>query len=133
MAFNEVKECCKGHSTLAENIRQEPLQRLGKRHATRIMNDVYGKGIVRGQVENTNLRTYSKDNDVTSAESIKTCKTVSFFGSNYVDVNQRLNDRVLAERNSILAEVDMRSTEYRKVTFRDVAKLYGERPTYERV
>ena len=27
MAFNEVKRCCKGHSTLAENIRQEPLQR----------------------------------------------------------------------------------------------------------
>ena len=44
MAFNEVKECCKGHSTLAENIRQEPLQRQGKRHATRIMNDTYGKG-----------------------------------------------------------------------------------------
>ena len=43
MAFNEVKECFKGHSTLAENIRQEPLQHQGKRHATRIMNDAYGK------------------------------------------------------------------------------------------
>ena len=41
MAFNEVKECCEGHSTLAENIRQEPLQHQGKRHATRIMNDKY--------------------------------------------------------------------------------------------
>ena len=30
MAFNEVKECCKGHSPLAENIRQEPMQRQGK-------------------------------------------------------------------------------------------------------
>ena len=68
-----------------------------------------GKGIVRGQVENANLRTYSKDNDVTSAESIKTCKTVNFFGANYVDVIQRLNDRVMAERNTIVAEVDMRS------------------------
>ena len=61
MTLNEVKECCKGHSTLAENIRQEPLQCQGKRHATRIMNDAYGKGIVRGQVESTNQRTYSKD------------------------------------------------------------------------
>ena len=51
MAFNEFKECCKGHSTLAENICQEPLQRQGKRHVPRIMNDAYGKGIVRGQVE----------------------------------------------------------------------------------
>ena len=72
MASNEVKDCCKGHSTLAENIRQEPLQRQGKRHAIRTMNDASGKGIVRGQVENTNLFAYSKDNDVTSAEPIKT-------------------------------------------------------------
>ena len=78
MAFNEVKECCKGHSTLVENIRQQPLQRQGKRHATRIMSDAYGKGIVRGQVENTHLRAYSRDNDATSAESIKTCQNVSF-------------------------------------------------------
>ena len=65
MAFNEVRECCKGHSTFPQNIRQEPLQRQGKRHANRIMNNAYGKGIVRGQVEKTNLRTYSKENDVT--------------------------------------------------------------------
>ena len=70
VAFNEVNECCKGHSALAESIQHEPLQRQGKRHATRIMSDAYSKGIVRGQVENTHLRTYSKDNDVTSAESI---------------------------------------------------------------
>ena len=43
MAFNEVKECRKGHRTLAEHIRQEGLQRQGERHATRIMNDAYGK------------------------------------------------------------------------------------------
>ena len=86
-----------------------------------------------GQVENTNLRAYSKDNDVTSAESIKTCETTSFFGSSYVDVAQRLNDRVLAERNTILAEVDMRSKKYRKVTFRNAATLYGERPRDARV
>ena len=33
MAFNEVKEWCKGHSTWAESIRQEPVQRLEKGHA----------------------------------------------------------------------------------------------------
>ena len=66
---------------MADHIKQDPLQRQGKRHATRIMSDAYGKGIVRVQVENTNLRAYSKDKDVTSAESIKTCLTVSFFGA----------------------------------------------------
>ena len=97
------------------------------------MNDAYGKGSVRGEVENTNLRTYSKDHDHTSAESIKTCLTVNFFGANYVDVIQRLNDRVVAERNTILAEVDMRSQKHRKVSFRDVATLYGQRPRDDRV
>ena len=78
MAFNEVKECCKGHHALAERTRQEPLSRIGKRHAIRIMSDAYGKGIFRGQVENTNHRAYTKKTDVTAAESIKTCQTVIF-------------------------------------------------------
>ena len=60
MAFNEVKECCKGHHSLADKTRQEPISRIDKRHAIRIMSDAYGKGIVRGQVENTNLRAYTK-------------------------------------------------------------------------
>ena len=66
------------------------------------MNDAYGKGLVRGPTENTNLlRAYRKDNDFASAESIKAFETASFFGSNYVDVIQRLNDRVLVERRTI--------------------------------
>ena len=43
MAFNKCKECCKGHRQLAENLRNEPLNRIGKRHATRLMSDAYGK------------------------------------------------------------------------------------------
>ena len=52
MAFNEVKECCKGHTTLASNIARESINKQGKRQAIRSINDLYGKGIVRGQVEN---------------------------------------------------------------------------------
>ena len=66
-AFNEVQECCKGHSTLAEHIRQEPLQRQATRHATRIMSDAYGKVILRAQVENLNIRAYTRDSDVSAA------------------------------------------------------------------
>ena len=39
----------------------------------------------------------------------------------------------MADRNTILAEVDMRSKKHRKVSFRDVAALYRERPRDERV
>ena len=112
MAFNGVKECCKGCSILAEHIRQEPLQRQGTRHATRMMCDAYGKGIVRGQVENANVRAYSRTHDVTAAESIKTCLTEHCFDQNDVDMVQRLNDthdKHVADRSSLFAEVDLRS------------------------
>ena len=109
MAFNEVKECCKGHQTLGEKMRNEPLSRIGKRHATRIMSDAYGKGIVRAQVENTNLRAFAKDHDVTAAESVKTCKTVALFGANYVDTVQTLNDKYVSDKSTVFATVDMRS------------------------
>ena len=49
MAFNECKECCKDHRKLGEKLGNEPLNRVGKRHAMRIMSDAYGKGIVRAQ------------------------------------------------------------------------------------
>ena len=68
MAFNEVKECCKGHQTLGEKLRNEPLNIIGKRHATKIMSEV----------ENTKLRSFSKGHDVTAAESIKARQTEAF-------------------------------------------------------
>ena len=46
------------------------------------MSDAYGKGIVRGQVANSNLCAHARDYDVTAAESIKTSLTVSFVGNN---------------------------------------------------
>ena len=95
MAFNEVKECCKGHTSLAARIAQEPINKQGKRQANRIINDLYGKGIVRGQVENTNLRAYHKKSDVTAAEAIMTSITTSFYGRNYVDAVETLQDQIL--------------------------------------
>ena len=95
MAFNEVKECCKGHTALAESIVREPVNRQGKRHATRLIYDLYGKGIVRGQVENTNLRAYYKKSDITAAESIMTCLTNSFYGRSYVDAVEALNANIV--------------------------------------
>ena len=38
----------------------------------RLMSDAYGKGIVRGQAENTNPRAYAKESNVTFAESMRT-------------------------------------------------------------
>ena len=55
MAFNEVKECAKGHATLGAKLADEHINTIGNRHGTRLLCDAYGKGIVRGQTENKNL------------------------------------------------------------------------------
>ena len=69
-AFNEVKSCCKGHTDLSQRVRSQGacVNHIGKRHATRLMSDACGRGTVRGQVENTNLRAYHKDSRATAAE-----------------------------------------------------------------
>ena len=53
--FNEIKECCKGHSQLHDKLAGESMNYIGKRHGTCLMNDAYGKGILRGQGGNNNF------------------------------------------------------------------------------
>ena len=59
-AVHEVKEWCKGQHELGATLRDEPPNYIGKRLMTRLMSDAYGKGIVRSQVESTNLRAKRK-------------------------------------------------------------------------
>ena len=82
------------------------MNHIGKRHATRLMSDAYGRGIVRGQVENTNLRAYHKGSPVTAAEAITTCLTARSAGVEYVNLVQRRNDHDLPENSTVMAEVD---------------------------
>ena len=109
MAFNEVKECCKGHTDLNTRLHGESMNYIGKRHAMRLMSDAYGKGIVRGQSENTNLRAYASEADITFAESFSTCLTECFYGREYVDMVHRINDKKPIERKAYFGEVDVRN------------------------
>ena len=83
---------------------------------------------MRAQVENTNLRAYATSSDITSAESINACLTVSFFGLNYVDVVENLNDQTVSVTSTVFADVDTLGRRHRRNTFRDVAAFYGQRP-----
>ena len=130
MAFNEIKECCKGLQDLSSRIGGERINYVGKRHASRLMSDAYGKGIVRGQVENTNLRVNGKDNAVTHAETFRTCQTETFFGREYMNMVELLNDRQSPGGKAAFGEVDFRNPRRRKITVRDVATLYGQRPRH---
>jgi hypothetical protein len=133
MAFSEVKEFCKGHVDLTAKTRGESINYIGKRHATRLMSDAYGKGIVRGQAENTNLRAYEKANDVTAAETFRTCQTVAFYGREYVDIVEKMNDKKASEKAAVFGEVDFRNPKKRIVAIRDAAILYGQRPKHPSV
>ena len=75
-SFNEVTEAKKGHHAMAEKITNMRLSYIGHRHVTRILSDYYGKGIVRSNQESTNLRAWSRSDDVTAAECIKSNKNV---------------------------------------------------------
>ena len=55
---NGIKECCKGHDVdLTKEFDDESVGVSGKLRALRIMNDAYGKSIVRGPAENTMIVT----------------------------------------------------------------------------
>jgi hypothetical protein len=97
------------------------------------LSDLCGKGIVRGQVENTNLRAYSRKDVITAAEAIMTCITNSFYGRNYVDAVECLNDKRVAPNSTKYVEVDARSKRKGNITFRDMAVLYGQRPNDKRL
>ncbi len=77
---NEVKECIKGHRTLHDTVATRRPAYIGKRHVSRLCSDAYGKGVVRPNVESINLRVYSKDHDVTAAESSHTAQAILFHG-----------------------------------------------------
>ena len=67
----------KGHHALAEKVRGRTASYIGHRHATRLLSDFYGKGVVRSAQEAANLRAYADARDVTAAESIKTAMTAT--------------------------------------------------------
>ena len=77
-------------------------------------------------MECRNLRVRSRNHDVTFAESSRTCQTESFFGREYVSMVQRMNDHIREERRVVFGEVDSRNRKKKRVTFRDVALLYGQ-------
>ena len=87
---------------------------LAGRLRKRLLSDALGKGIVRGQVENTNLRVNGKDHDVTAAECFRTCATNAFFGREYVKVVERHNDKMKGRENALFPEVDGRAHRKKK-------------------
>ena len=101
---------------------------IGKRHATRLCSDAYGRGIVRSNQESTNLRVYSRDHDVTAAESFHTAQTVAMPGRDFT----AWREAIFANKDHVEVlekiQVDRRNPSRRTVAQKNIAFLYGHRP-----
>ena len=80
-------------------------------------------------METRNLRAFSRAHDVTFTESFRTCSTTAFYGQEYLNLVETLNDGKAAAPKMVFAEVDGRNRQKRRLTFKDVALLYGHRPS----
>ena len=125
MAFHEIREFLKGHSRLqAEAVaRGDPLEKVGKKHAMRIMSDAYQKGIVRGQVEGCNLRANHREDTVVAAERVSTAEFTSFPGHAFLNTVRRLADH----DDAVPQRTAWRQRQQRLQRF-DWARAYGHRP-----
>ena len=122
-----------GPQTLSATICKDCVDIISKRHAVRLMSDAYGNGIVRRQVEHTNLRACTKPYQVTAAESSVTCLFTASYCNAYLAFIEHLNDNASQDEQQFVAEVDTRDKRHRKVTVRDVAAFDGQRPHDEAV
>ena len=64
---------------------------------------------------------------------MKTSRTEAFFGREYLSLVETLNDNKIAQKKAQFMEVDNRNSRKRKITLRDVAVLYGQRPKHQDV
>ena len=133
LAFNEVKECCKGHGDLHHTLPKDNINYIGKRHAMRLMSDAYGKGIVRGQVECANLRAFYDARDVLKAEAIRSAAVAVFYGREYLDTVRLLCKERTTQKRPYFFSIDGRNPKKKCVTVRDVGLLYGHRPQHASV
>ena len=74
-----MKECCRGHAALAQEVSGLSAPKMFKRFASRLMSDAYGKGVVRSQTETNNLCIHAGEQDVTHAETRRTSDFAVFF------------------------------------------------------
>ena len=98
---------------------------------TRILSDYYGRGIVRSKQESTILRAYSRTEDVTAAESIKTNKNINLPAAGALKLVERMNGcsaDCSTDANKIRMEYDDRDRKNIRVVSNSAAYLYAFRP-----
>ena len=127
MAFHEIREFQKGHCKLHAEILQrgDSLDKVGKKHAMRIMSDAYLKGIVRGQVECCNLRANHSEESAVAAERVTSAVLQSFPGGAFLNAVRRL-----ADKDDAVSQATAWRKQRRQLRAFDWAQAYGHRPCH---
>ena len=130
MAFNEIKECCKGQNSLGASLTGKKINYVGKRHASRFLSDAYGKGIVRSQQESMNLRVGGIYHSVTSAKSFHAPSFVNFPGKDSLHWREAVYHNADYENTLGAVTVDWRNPQRRAPIMRNLVFHYGHRPRH---
>ena len=127
MAFHEIREFQKGHCKLHAEILQrgDSLDKVGKKHAMRIMSDAYLKGIVREQVECCNLRANHSEESAVAAERVTSSVLQAFPGGAFLNVIRRL-----ADKDDAVSQATAWRKQRGQLRAFDWAQAYGHRPGY---
>ena len=131
MAFHEIKEFQKGHARLHMQLTQSPasanIAAIGRRHAIRILNDSYCKGIVCGQVESVNLRANHSEHQIVHSERFSTTRFQEFHGRNFL---QAVTSACPQEDRTAVPTLWKRQAGPRARHLRacDLGRAYGMRP-----
>ena len=127
MAFHEIREFQKGHCQLHKDILQrgDSLDKVGKKHAMRIMSDAYLKGIVRGQVECCNLRANHLEACPVAAERVSSSSLISFPGATFLNMVRRL-----ADKDDNVPQTTAWRKQSGQLRALDWAQAYGHRPSH---
>ena len=127
MAFHEIREFQKGHCKLHAEILQrgDSLDKVGKKHAMRIMSDAYLKGIVRGQVECCNLRANHSEESAVAAERVTSAALQSFPGGSFLNAVRRL-----ADKDDAVSQATAWRKQRQQLRAFDWAQAYGHRPCH---
>ena len=130
MAFHEIKEFQKGHVFLHSTLTQEQKETsyVGKRHTLRILNDAYCKGIVRGQVECTNLRANHDEGSVVNSERFSSTGFDDFNGRAFLNA---VTAAYPQDEDTTHCEVKWKQAKVGKskhMRTYDIARAYGLRP-----
>ena len=135
MKRSRCRQVYRNWESVCARVKPHSLSYVFNRFKQRILSDSYGKGVVRGAVEGTNLHRQSRSNNVCAAETVIAGPlTVTFQGTAIVDLLEKMTGTVSLAPSRQIVHVDRRVPRRTKLNLnKDEAFFYGFRGADPRV